>query len=1272
MLPQKIDKVIPESFLPNEIIFKPGKDISESVHNGSYCSCSPCDLVTCFELRNRKPFLSCTCSMCQNPDTCAVSNKNLSDEQFNSKNINDIKVQNEIEEIETELCSEITKVANTALDNREYTKFSCKDVLLKRNKIDWNVENKCHDKSTTRQYVNSVAVNYLPNEGKNSTAELTAQIMNMPYQDFKDSLSIENSRKKSSSIEIKSYPSIEKFRKNSFSPPKSSFEFRDIMKPDFLTRLKEIYNACSCKVCECITGTSLLISNNECNCKPCDCDECTNNIKNQRNDIKQIPNDGCPCVSCDRKDCRGVVKKTDEISCSCVPCDCVKCAEDFSTSCDCEPCQCIECKALGESLFKNRTVIVAPAHENIQHNVCQCEPCDCVNCTHNYSSMASSLRHQVSTEIILNRHCRCDGCSNDTCQLNSEDCRCEMQSKVMKKPIERASRDYDIHSTLISCQNRKRKFNNKDTIVTFALCNNNCNTISYSKVNDCFCSNCECLVCKEKGNHREDTKRIHSEILNRYSKPSLDSFKTCKCSPCECQMSRKSNEYANKRKEEHLKTSCECNKCDCFACKGILNIKHENIVRNKVTGLLFSEANSHFLRKGKIFIPSTFEVGKEIVSQQQSSINLSDHNLKRKPKQMSYFNVPANNSSSTNISCRQIVRACHTVSKHRISDKVISENSKFSPNDILLKECFPTTDDSNHMVDEISVLRKGTKFSERNADNNVDDKLCEIFNANKPYPIRDMVLLDTIIHLTKSLSKTNVSSNEFAPNSENVIKNKYSDDKDEKDFFDRKVPCIPLTPKESAHTILLSNVDGVDENFDEKNNFERLNSVSSKTYIMSCDKKSSSLVSNRNVIHNMGSISVKNNLESDLKVTNDKIYTDSTLCGTLFNDKLNESVGLKTNTLDNDLKVKDIGITVVKSKTKCNSYKSTIKCIGKKYNKMYNKLNKIKQNKDTMKEGTKNIKVLENRKGILSVGSNIFPLNDKNIENLEHSVTEGTDSVLQTTVSSTMTPHNIFSTKDVLHNIIETQTQNIDTGDNREAWSIMKKNLYLNGSYVTKIEDVCTVPLKDFHKKTSLKSISMQTSAFLNNIGRSSGNYALTKLLIEVNDLLNSPLLKSSHSSKKCDELEEILSHLSKVYLPRNTKLVMDNLLTNTAYKSDELFTKPNLVQGYLQNMPKINSCQSSCHGLKATFIGIRTISDHTVMVKWRLPREVAYVQGYELQVDGRPVQKIFSPTRCMAILTCLPHSEKLLLTIRTLATSNLTSDHQPATTIVYRPRVKC
>ncbi|CAH2084509.1 unnamed protein product [Euphydryas editha] len=1284
MLPKEVDQVIPEYLLPNEIFSKPFKEIPESVQSGSYCSCSPCEIVTCFELRNQKSNLSCTCSMCKNPDTCANFSKNISDKQSNSKRINDTNIQNDIEQIEKELCSEITKVTNAEHDNREYTKFSCKDVLLKRNKIDWNIKNKSHDNSTTRQYTHSVAINYLPNERKNSTAKLSAAIMNMPYQDFKDSLSIENSKKISSPIDIKYYPSIENFRKSSFTPPKSSFDFKDILKPDFLTRLKEIYDACSCKVCECITGTSLPISSNECNCKPCDCNECTNNMKTQKKYVKQIPHDGCPCVSCDRKDCRGVVKKKDEISCSCVPCDCVKCTEDFTTSCDCEPCQCIECKALGTSLL--RTFVVAPLHENIQHNVCQCEPCECMNCTHNYSSMASSLRRQVSTEIISNRNCRCDGCLNDTCQLNSEDCRCDMQSKIMKKPIERASRDYDIHSTLISCQKGKSKFNN-DTIVTFALCNNNyCKTISYShsKVNDCYCSNCECLVCKEKEEYKEDSRRIHSEILNKCSKPFLESFDTCKCSPCECQICSKCNKHANTLKEKCFKTSCECNKCHCFICKGTLNINNESCSQNKITGSLFSDTNTiscekpYFSRKGKILIPSTFEANKDVTSQQQSLTHMSEHSLKRKPKKMSYFNVPEYKSSNKKTSRHQTVTACHTESKHNnideVYDKVIKcENSKFSANNIIFNDCFPNED--SNMADEVYVLKKSTTLSENGANN----KLCEIFNANNKNPISDIGLLDTIIHLTKSLSKTDISLNKFVLNSENVTKHKYSDESDEKCLFDRKVPCIPITPKESVHTILLSTMDIEDNNFDEKHNFERLHTVSSRTFIL-CDKKSSSMANNRNNLQNMDRINSNNNyFESDLKKARDIIHTDSmSYIVKSLTDDLSDIVDLKSHTSNNDLKVRDMGTTVAKSITKLvkyNTYKSTIKCIGKKYNKMYTKLNKMKQIKDKIKVDEKNVKVLEPTENVLSacVGIDICSINDNNIESLEYSVNKRKDSDLQTTDSLTMTPYDkLFTSKNVLQNIMETQTQNIDLGDNTETWSIMRKNLYLNSSFVTKIKDVSTIPTMDFDNKIFLKSTSMQTSEFDNKIEKSTGKHALKKMDSELKNACSDAMSQTRANCSPIDKETYCNLIQSKGFYQRNTKLVMDNVLTKAAFESEHLPTERNFVQGYKQNLPKINSCKSSCHGLKATFVCLRTISDHTLMVKWRLPREIAYVQGYELQVDGRSVQKIFSPTRCMAILTCLPHSEKLLLTIRTLTTSSIPSDHQPATTIVYRPRVKC
>ncbi|XP_034829466.2 uncharacterized protein [Maniola hyperantus] len=134
------------------------------------------------------------------------------------------------------------------------------------------------------------------------------------------------------------------------------------------------------------------------------------------------------------------------------------------------------------------------------------------------------------------------------------------------------------------------------------------------------------------------------------------------------------------------------------------------------------------------------------------------------------------------------------------------------------------------------------------------------------------------------------------------------------------------------------------------------------------------------------------------------------------------------------------------------------------------------------------------------------------------------------------------------------------------------------------------------------------------------------------------------------------------------TKLV-DLLLARTVCKSE--LTKPFSRIPEKPEVSKINSVKSASEGLKARFLGLRRVSDHTVLVRWKMPRLVEDIQGYELQVDGRPVQKILSPTRCMAVLTCLPHCEKLILTIRTLTSSALPSDHHPATTIVYWPREK-
>ncbi|XP_047531422.1 uncharacterized protein LOC125067088 [Vanessa atalanta] len=890
---------------------------------------------------NEKSKSSCTCIQCKKPNTCPKIKKEVTDNKLYSPNINEDSIKNEINEIEEELrhvktkevnlstknrnvekCSKdisitedktdskninevpknqlkkeisrvIKKEANTSNDKREYTKYSSKDISLTKDKIAWNIKDKSYTKSSIRHHIHSVAINYKPKENhfhkekylpkensllnetllpkqnpppkENSLpkennlpekSKLSAQVMNLPFNDFRSSLSFANSQTNMSSSNL-----------------------NKINKPDFLTKLKEIYNACSCKVCECISGKFLFNNDDTCNCKPCECDECTKYARNIKDDLKSAPHSGCPCVSCDRKDCRGVVKNEQyEKNCDCRPCDCVRCWDFPSKPCNCEPCQCTECNALGASLL--RTVIVAPVQGNFQQTMCQCEPCECINCTHNYTAMASNLRRQVSTEIMTNAICHCERCSNDACQLNSEVCRCDMRSKLMMKPNERASRDYDIHRATI--------------------------------------------------NYQEST-------------------------------------------------------------------------------------------------------------------------------------------------------------------------------------------DSNVLMD----LKNGKVNKDLKAE--------------------------------------------------------------ERDSFPAK--CMTKLSKHNIH-------------------------------------------------------------------------------------------------------------------------KWSKKSKGKKYNQLYSRIMKRRGSAKNITHTNQTNFEPEGSAIFESVKKNLLSVNDNEGENLNLEEKIKTDLAFQRMVLPE-TSNNLVTSENIFCKNLNTEMQNNNAIDSNKAWPILRKNLYLSCAEVVKSKGSCAIPTMEFNIKTTLKSISLQTPEYVNKVETSNGKQALTRLLIEVNNLLNSPLLQSSHSNKSPDIKQES-NHLSKSKLDLDLKTIhkdatsythskcspidketycnlirsmeklqenitnlMNNVLTNAVYKSELLTNKLNMEKGLTHQLPKINSVKSSCHGFKATFIGLRTISDHTVMVKWRIPREIIYVQGYELQVDGRPVQKIFSPTRCMAILTCLPHSEKLLLTIRTLITSNLPFDHQPAATIVYRPRVK-
>nr|XP_026496425.1 uncharacterized protein LOC113400942 [Vanessa tameamea] len=1323
---------------------------------------------------NEKSKSSCTCIQCKKPNTCPKIKKEVTDNKVYSPNINEDSIKNEINEIEKELChiknkevnlstknrnvekcrkdisitedktdskninevpknqrkKEISRVikkdANTSNDNREYTKYSSKDISLTKDKIAWNIKDKSYTKSSTRHHIHSVSINYKPKENhfhkekylprensllnetplpkedllpkqnappkENSLSKennllekskLSAQVMNLPFNDFRSSLSFANSQSNM-----------------------SSSNFNKIIKPDFLTKLKEIYNACSCKVCECISGKFLFSNDDTCNCKPCECDECTKYARNIKDDLKSAPHSGCPCVSCDRKDCRGVVKNEQyEKNCDCRPCDCVKCWDFPSKPCNCEPCQCTECNALGASLL--RTVIVAPVQGNFQQTMCQCEPCECINCTHNYTAMASNLRRQVSTEIMTHAICHCERCSNDACQLNSEVCRCDMRSKLMTKPNERASRDYDIHRATINYQESTGQFNSHDTIVTYVLSSNDySNPKSYrkSKRDDCQCLNCECMVCAGK-----------RKTLNKSPEPYHDSFNTCKCSSCECEICSKINKQTF-GKVSCFRFNCGFNKCDCFDCKSLLHYANED--NNIISAKNSSCKTCYPVKKGKLLTPSMFDAHMNSVSKIESC--MSNIKLTKETINTSHFNIPANDSFFRKTSRYKNVTACHTESNHKNIESVYDKNNILSdvselPSKIISSNTYYQNANLLKKVrDDMHQKEKNTILSKNSADNmRTHDKLCEIFNARKQKPIRDIELLEKYISLSNMLPKTNVASNKSSTNSNNASSQMLNNDiSGTLDGHRKNDPCVyQNTSKEFVYTIPSSAVST--EYLNEKQNYNTFHANSSKNIIL-CDKMSSLINiaghDCKNEFVNTNKINGNNDFQTKFQDTTDINSVDflgATYNTSTFTTDSNVIMDLKNGKVNKDLKAEERDSFTAKCRTKLskhNIHKWSKKSKGKTYNQLYSRIMKRRVSAKNITHTNQTNFEPEGSAIFESVKKNLLSVNDNEGENLNLEEKNKTDLAFQRMVLPE-TSNNLTS-ENILCKNLNTEMQNNNAIDSNKAWPILRKNLYLTCAEVAKSKGICAIPTMEFNIKTTLKSISLQTPECVNKVETSNGKQALTRLLIEVNNLLNSPLLQSSHSNKSPDIKQES-NHLSKSKLDLDLKNIhenatshthskcnsidketycnlirsmeklqenitnlMNNVLTNAVYKSELLTNKLNMEK-LTHQLPKINSVKSSCHGFKATFIGLRTISDHTVMVKWRIPREIIYVQGYELQVDGRPVQKIFSPTRCMAILTCLPHSEKLLLTIRTLITSNLPFDHHPAATIVYRPRVK-
>ncbi|CAH0719857.1 unnamed protein product, partial [Brenthis ino] len=619
------------------------------MHTASLCSCSTCDSISCFKLRNKNSVLSCSCGMCKPSISCIDSAKcflHIPDEKIKEnpnskkgkKHIEKQCVHESINNLEQSVPESTNDKKQSGHESNNDNKQNVRETISnKKSEIDKDYhttiksKDKRNEKNIAKYYekpltqIESIAVTYTKKDRDISKAELSAQIINVPYEELKDSLLVPKSNK-DTCTDTKEKPSCTNVQ----------------MIPDILTRLKEIYKVCSCKVCECIPRISLP-PKEMCTCSPCDCDECTNS-----------PNlhSRCSCVKCVRKDCRGIVKKTEEVkSCNCKPCECMECTDRSNRLCNCEPCQCTECAM---NTLGKRSIIVAHVQGSFNQNICQCEPCECANCTHNDSTMAT-LRNDISTDISY-RHCQCGTCLNDTCQSTREDCRCD-QNKRMRKPMQNDSHDNDIHRTVLSDENVRKYYNNFDTIAMFAFSDNYSNSVFHSKEN-CKCLECECLMCKKrdkKFSNKKSSKYLFQDNLEELNN-------TCKCVPCECEIcTRTQNKIGrsitlNTTKSSH--NGCDCNICDCVLCKGIRYDKtYNNTAKEKNAHFIFEPAtkdipyeNIYPLKKGNLLTPSAFEAKISSPSKLNVQSCLNDKKVKKPTERRVSLKVNSKETFHTKLS----------------------------------------------------------------------------------------------------------------------------------------------------------------------------------------------------------------------------------------------------------------------------------------------------------------------------------------------------------------------------------------------------------------------------------------------------------------------------------------------------------------------------------------------------------------------------------------------------------------------------------------------
>ncbi|XP_052755332.1 metacaspase-2-like isoform X1 [Galleria mellonella] len=426
--------------------------------NASDCSCTNCDTLRCFTniTKRNQNINECTCGKYNNSKTTLV----YSNQKVNINNsMSDVSIEIKDDDDDTKVTNDggepkvLIDIISSMIKGDEKLKVSInkkerfkKEIIYEynNNKNDIHITKKkskyIYKITKSKDKINNVndindkpsaqictgTPTYSRKEISPNTAQLSAQIINKPFKDLKKSVS--------------NYQSEKVIKKMS--------------KYDIFKRIKEVYKACSCKVCKCIVGKSFQNSNEQCKCAPCECNDCINFIKilTDKENIKKQSPIVCPCIRCERSQCKGIINSNVIQSCDCKPCDCIQCIDNLSKFCDCEPCQCLECKTMPKK--KIRTIVVAPVGEDNQGNKSQFSPCDYTERSHGFP-LSTNLMHEMSTGMSRHNNCRCENCLQQTCGMDDNDnCICDRSNKVIRKQVQQDFHDYDIR--YVSVNNNTR------------------------------------------------------------------------------------------------------------------------------------------------------------------------------------------------------------------------------------------------------------------------------------------------------------------------------------------------------------------------------------------------------------------------------------------------------------------------------------------------------------------------------------------------------------------------------------------------------------------------------------------------------------------------------------------------------------------------------------------------------------------------------------------------------------------------------------------------